>query len=112
MISKEQEQISKEQEQEKKDKQTCLYDKHVELGALMSPFGGFVMPIQYAGIAPEHTAVREKVGLFDVSHMGEVTVRGCDAERYVQHIFTNDISDAPIGKIFYGMMCYKNAESL
>ncbi|MBR1879658.1 MAG: glycine cleavage system aminomethyltransferase GcvT [Prevotella sp.] len=100
--------ISKEQEQEKKDKQTCLYDKHVELGALMSPFGGFVMPIQYAGIAPEHMAVREKVGLFDVSHMGEVTVRGCDAERYVQHIFTNDISDAPIGKIFYGVMCYEN----
>ena len=96
------------QETEKKDKQTCLYDKHVALGALMSPFGGFIMPIQYAGIAPEHMAVREKVGLFDVSHMGEVTVRGKDAERYVQHIFTNDIAGAPVGKIYYGMMCYEN----
>ena len=95
-------------EQELKDKRTCLYDKHVELGALMSPFGGFVMPIQYAGIAEEHKAVREKVGLFDVSHMGEVTVRGKDAERYVQHIFTNDIANAPVGKIYYGMMCYEH----
>lgn len=96
------------QETEQKDKQTCLYDKHVALGALMSPFGGFIMPIQYAGIAPEHMAVREKVGLFDVSHMGEVTVRGKDAERYVQHIFTNDIAGAPVGKIYYGMMCYED----
>ena len=93
---------------EMKEKRTCLYDKHVALGALMSPFGGFEMPIQYAGIAVEHQAVREKVGLFDVSHMGEVTVRGKDAERYVQHIFTNDIAGAPVGKIYYGMMCYEN----
>jgi len=78
------------------------------MGALMSPFGGFIMPIQYAGIAPEHMAVREHVGLFDVSHMGEVTVRGHEAERYVQHIFTNDVAGAPVGKIFYGMMCYEN----
>ena len=93
---------------EQKEKRTCLYDKHVALEALMSPFGGFEMPIQYAGIAVEHQAVREKVGLFDVSHMGEVTVRGKDAERYVQHIFTNDIAGAPVGKIYYGMMCYEN----
>ncbi len=93
---------------ENKEKRTCLYDKHVDLGALMSPFGGFEMPIQYAGITVEHHAVREKVGLFDVSHMGEVTVRGKDAERYVQHIFTNDIAGAPVGKIYYGMMCYED----
>ena len=97
-----------EENLEKKDKRTCLYDKHVKLGALMSPFGGFEMPIQYVGIAVEHQAVRGKVGLFDVSHMGEVTVRGKDAERYVQHIFTNDIAGAPVGKIYYGMMCYEN----
>ena len=95
-------------QEEKKDKQTCLYDKHVKLGALMSPFGGFIMPIQYAGITPEHMAVREKVGLFDVSHMGEVTVCGKDAERYVQHIFTNDVAGIPAGKILYGMMCYED----
>jgi len=89
-------------------KRTCLYEKHVALGALISPFGGFEMPIQYAGITPEHMAVRKKVGVFDVSHMGEVTVKGKDAERYVQHIFTNDIAGAPVGKIYYGMMCYEN----
>ena len=87
-------------------KQTCLYDKHVALGALMSPFAGFDMPIQYTNITDEHNAVRTACGVFDVSHMGEVTVKGKDAERYVQHIFTNDVSGAPIGKIFYGMMCY------
>ncbi|MBO7046156.1 MAG: glycine cleavage system aminomethyltransferase GcvT, partial [Prevotella sp.] len=89
------------QELEKKEKRTCLYDKHLSLGATMVSFGGFDMPLlyQYAGIAPEHMAVREKVGLFDVSHMGEVTVRGKDAERYVNHIFTNDVTDMPVGKI-------------
>ena len=98
------------QELELKTKRTCLYDKHLRLGAMMVEFGGFDMPLLYqnAGIAPEHTAVREHVGLFDVSHMGEVTVKGPDAERYVQHIFTNDIAGAPIGKIYYGMMCYEN----
>jgi aminomethyltransferase len=98
------------QELEKKEKRTCLYDKHLQLGATMVTFGGFDMPLLYqmAGIAPEHTAVREHVGLFDVSHMGEVTVKGPDAERYVQHIFTNDIAGAPVGKIYYGMMCYEN----
>ena len=98
------------QELEKKEKRTCLYDKHISLGAMMVEFGGFDMPLlyQYAGIAPEHTAVREHVGLFDVSHMGEVTVSGKDAERYVNHIFTNDVEGMPIGKILYGMMCYEN----
>ena len=97
------------QELEKKVKRTCLYDKHVSLGAMMVEFGGFDMPLLYqSGIAQEHHAVREHVGVFDVSHMGEVTVKGKDAERYVQHIFTNDIAGAPVGKIYYGMMCYEN----
>ena len=89
-------------------KKTCLYEKHVALGALMSPFAGFDMPIQYTNITDEHQAVRTACGVFDVSHMGEVTVKGKDAERYVQHIFTNDVKDAPIGKIYYGMMCYED----
>ena len=89
-------------------KKTCLYDKHVALGALMSPFAGFDMPIQYTNITDEHVAVRTACGVFDVSHMGEVTVRGKDAERYVQHIFTNDVKGAPVGKIYYGMMCYED----
>lgn len=90
------------------EKKTCLYDKHVALGALMQPFGGFIMPIQYSDIKDEHNAVRLHCGVFDVSHMGEVTVKGPDAERYVNHIFTNDVTDAPVGKIFYGMMCYED----
>lgn len=90
------------------NKKTCLYDKHVALGALMSPFGGFDMPIQYSGIVDEHLAVRQACGVFDVSHMGEVLITGPDAERYVNHIFTNDVLDMPIGKILYGMMCYED----
>lgn len=90
------------------NKKTCLYNKHVALGALMQPFGGFDMPIQYSSIIEEHNAVRQHCGVFDVSHMGEVYVTGNDAERYVNHIFTNDITNAPLGKIYYGMMCYPN----
>ena len=89
-------------------KQTCLYDRHVALGALMSPFGGFIMPIQYTNITDEHMAVRQHCGVFDVSHMGEVRITGPDAERYVQHIFTNDVTGAPVGQIYYGMMLYPN----
>ena len=65
----------------------------------MQPFAGFDMPIQYSSIIEEHNAVRQSCGVFDVSHMGEVIISGQDAERYVNHIFTNDIKDAPIGKI-------------
>ena len=90
------------------NKKTCLYDKHVGLKALMSPFGGFIMPIQYTTIVDEHQAVRQTCGVFDVSHMGEVLVSGPDAERYVNHIFTNDVRGIPNGKILYGMMCYEN----
>ncbi len=84
---------------------TCLHDRHVALGALMSPFGGFDMPIQYKGITEEHNAVRHEVGVFDVSHMGEVRVKGADACKFVNHIFVNDVTGAPDGQIFYGMMC-------
>ena len=90
------------------EKRTCLYDKHVALGAKMVPFGGFEMPIQYTSIEEEHTAVRTACGVFDVSHMGEVDVTGPDAEAFVQHIFTNDIAGATVGKIFYGMMLYED----
>lgn len=87
---------------------TCLYDKHVALGAQMSPFGGFIMPIQYSSITEEHNAVRHKAGMFDVSHMGEIFVSGPDAEKFVNHIFTNNVQDIPEGKILYGMMLYPN----
>ena len=71
---------------------TPLHAAHVALGAKMMPFGGFDMPVQYAGILAEHRAVREAAGLFDVSHMGEVEVAGPDALAFVQLLVTNDVS--------------------
>ena len=88
------------------NKRTCLYDKHVALGAQISPFGGYDMPIQYSSIIDEHNAVRQHCGVFDVSHMGEVRITGPDAERFVSHIFTNSLEGLADGKIVYGMMCY------
>lgn len=81
---------------------TCLHQKHLDLGAKMMPFGGFDMPIEYTTIIEEHNAVRHAAGIFDVSHMGEILITGPDSERYINHIFTNDIRNAEIGKIFYG----------
>lgn len=88
------------------NKRTCLHDRHVALGALMQPFGGYDMPIQYSSIIEEHNAVRQHCGVFDVSHMGEVYITGKDAEKYVNYIFTNDVTNAPLNSIFYGMMLY------
>ena len=86
--------------------QTCLHSRHVAMGALMQPFAGFDMPIQYSSIIDEHNAVRHHCGVFDVSHMGEVIVTGPDAARFVNHIFTNDVNAVQPGKVLYGMMCY------
>ena len=91
---------------------TCLYDKHVALGALMSPFGGFIMPIQYTNITDEHNAVRNAAGMFDVSHMGEIFVSGPDADKFVGHVFTNDIVPMKPGDILYGMMLYPNGTTV
>ena len=91
---------------------TCLYDKHVALGALMSPFGGFIMPIQYTNITDEHNAVRQRAGMFDVSHMGEIYVSGPEAEKFVNHVFSNDITGLEDGKILYGMMLYPNGTTV
>ena len=85
---------------------TCLYDAHVALGAKMSPFAGYMMPIQYSSITIEHNAVRQHVGMFDVSHMGEIFVKGPQAEAFINYIFTNDIRGFEPGKVLYGMMCY------
>lgn len=94
------------------DKRTCLYDKHIGLNAKMVSFGGFEMPIQYTDIVDEHNAVRHACGVFDVSHMGEVLVTGKEAEKFVQYIFTNDVKDAPTGKIYYGMMLHENGGTI
>ena len=87
-------------------KKTCLYDCHLQLQAKMSPFAGFMMPIQYSSITEEHLAVRQKVGMFDVSHMGEIFIEGPQAEAFVNHIFTNEVRGMQPGQILYGMMCY------
>ncbi len=93
-------------------KRTCLYDRHVQLGAEISPFAGFEMPIRYTDLMEEHHAVRQKVGVFDVSHMGEARVTGPDAEAWINHIFTNDITAMPVHHILYGMMCYPDGGTI
>ncbi len=88
------------------NKKTCLHDAHVALGASMAPFAGFDMPIEYSGLDAEHTAVRTRVGVFDVSHMGEIVAEGPDALPFVNHIFTNDAAALADGGVAYGMMCH------
>jgi aminomethyltransferase len=73
-------------------KRTPLHDRHAAAGARLVPFAGWEMPVQYAGIRPEHVAVRTHVGVFDVSHMGEIETSGPDAETFLQRILSNDIS--------------------
>ncbi|MDE5929798.1 MAG: glycine cleavage system aminomethyltransferase GcvT, partial [Muribaculaceae bacterium] len=82
-------------------KKTCLHELHKELGAKMSPFAGYDMPIEYSGIEAEHNAVRQHAGVFDVSHMGEVRIEGADATAFVNHIFTNDVNALADGQIAY-----------
>jgi aminomethyltransferase len=83
-------------------KRTPLYDVHVALGAKIVPFAGFEMPVQYpTGITAEHKAVREKAGLFDVSHMGEFIVRGPQAVEFVNHVTTNDVAALQPGQAHY-----------
>lgn len=89
-------------------KKTCLHYMHVAMDAKMAPFGGFDMPIEYDGIEVEHQAVRNGAGMFDVSHMGEVRIYGSDALRFVNHIFTNDVSLLKDGEIAYGMLTNPN----
>lgn len=87
-------------------KKTPLYEKHCALGAQMIDFGGWMMPVQYSGILEEHEQVRRAAGLFDVSHMGEIMVRGKGAFAYLQKLVTNDLLGAVRGRIIYSPMCY------
>jgi aminomethyltransferase len=87
-------------------KRTPLFDAHVKSGARMVPFGGWEMPVQYAGIIEEHRAVRAAVGCFDVSHMGEFEVEGPQALRALQRLTTNDVSALAIGQVQYSLLCY------
>lgn len=88
-------------------KKTPLYEAHVKVGAKLIDFGGWEMPVQYAGILEEHRAVRTKAGLFDVSHMGEIEVRGPQTLDMVNRLITNDASKLVDGQILYSPMCYE-----
>ncbi|HWQ40732.1 MAG TPA: glycine cleavage system aminomethyltransferase GcvT [Desulfosporosinus sp.] len=89
-------------------KRTPLYEVHVQANAKLIDFGGWEMPIQYAGILEEHRAVRTKAGLFDVSHMGEIEVIGPAALEMVNTLITNDITKLADGQVIYTPMCYEH----
>ncbi len=86
-------------------RRTPLHAAHAEAGARMVPFGGWEMPLQYAGILEEHRTVRRAVGLFDVSHMGEFEVSGRDALASLQHLTTNDVAALRVGQVQYTLLC-------
>lgn len=87
-------------------KSTPLLDLHKKLNGKIVPFSGWNMPIQFAGVMQEHRAVRESVGVFDVSHMGEIELQGPDAQKFLQKLLTNDIASLKNGAILYSLMCY------
>ncbi|QCX54030.1 glycine cleavage system aminomethyltransferase GcvT [Elizabethkingia sp. JS20170427COW] len=89
-------------------KKTALFDTHVALGAKMVPFAGFEMPVQYAGVTEEHFAVREKVGLFDVSHMGQFIIEGAGSKELLQKVTTNNIEALENGKAQYTALPNEN----
>ena len=84
---------------------TPLYEKHVELGAKIVDFAGWQMPIQYESIVAEHMAVREKVGVFDVSHMGVIQLRGQEAYKFCQYLITNNLDKIKDGGCIYSALC-------
>ncbi|HEU5101640.1 MAG TPA: glycine cleavage system aminomethyltransferase GcvT [Roseiflexaceae bacterium] len=86
-------------------RRTPLYDRHLALGARVVEFGGWEMPVQYSGIVDEHNAVRNAAGLFDISHMGEVEVKGPDALAFLQHIATQDVATISEGLSNYALLC-------
>jgi aminomethyltransferase len=89
-------------------RRTPLYAQHVGLGARMVPFVGWEMPIQYKGIVEEHRAVRERVGLFDVSHMGRLEVTGPDAASFLRSLVTYDVAGLEAGRGHYGVVCQED----
>ena len=86
-------------------KRTCLFSAHQKLGAKLIDFGGWEMPVQYTSITDEHLAVRKAAGIFDISHMGEVSVTGKDAEAFLNRTLTNDIRKLAPGQGQYTLMC-------
>lgn len=91
---------------------TALYERHVALGAKIVEFAGWEMPLQYEGILAEHQAVRQAVGLFDVSHMGFIEVSGSDAEQFLDFLSTNTISGKAPGTAIYTVWCNEKGGSV
>ena len=89
-------------------KTTPLFNSHVNLGAKMVDFAGFKMPIQYQGITSEHLNVRNHVGIFDVSHMGEFKIYGKDSTKFLNYICSNNIEKISIGKAQYNLLMNPN----
>ena len=83
-------------------KRTALYDEHVARGGKIVPFAGWDMPIQFTSIIEEHMSVRNGCGIFDVSHMGDLVIKGHDAREAVDRLITNDLRNAPVGRCVYG----------
>src|SRR5438270_8234760 len=86
-------------------RRTPLYARHAAAGARIVPFAGWEMPVQYAGIKAEHIAVRTDVGMFDVSHMGQVETRGPGAIDFLQRVLSNDVRRIPEGGAQYSVLC-------
>ena len=86
-------------------KQTPLHARHLSLGAKTADFGGWDMPIEYTGVVAEHTAVRQAVGLFDVSHMGKVRIHGPGAVDFLNAVLANDLTRIENGQAQYSMLC-------
>lgn len=89
-------------------KRTPLFNEYAKHGAKTIDFGGWDLPVQFSSIKEEHDAVRNRAGLFDVSHMGEIFVEGKDALKFLQKLLSNDISKITFGKAQYNAMCYEN----
>jgi aminomethyltransferase len=89
-------------------KRTPLHERHVAAGARLVPFAGWEMPVQYRGIREEHAAVRERAGIFDVSHMGEIETSGPQAEELLQRLLSNDVSRIPERGAQYSVLCNEN----
>lgn len=89
-----------------------LHNEHVRLGGKMVDFAGFKMPVQYTGIIEEHQNVRERVGLFDISHMGELLIQGKDATPFLQNIMVNDLDLLYDGKAQYSTICAENGGTI
>jgi len=83
---------------------TPLFERHVALGARMVPFAGWEMPVQYEGVIPEHLAVRNECGVFDVSHMGEFEVEGPQAREFLQSVLSNDLDRIGPGQAQYTLL--------